>query len=202
MDGKSRYLGKNFVTVWNTYNEIHIVNAAEDGGILEKVLPIFSPKPLKVCGCSGKSKAASTIMSLTSISTFESNNKGLIKYELDILRAYGKLELEQSSIVGIFIFKLTIGGTKIKLLPGVYYNPGTVFEISWNGSREMFFETVITDDTLESYRTLYKTLSINVDAIITSIAYINFLYEMFYNNRTILENIKSSLKNRKKFDVE
>ena len=199
MDGKSRYLTKTFKAVWNSYNKIHIVTATDS--IPEIVPPIWDAKKLKDCGCSGKSSAVSTSMSLTSISTFESNNKGRIKFELDRLRAYAILKLYEPHPGGISYFELTIG-TKIKLLPDVHYETDNLFIITFVGSITTLDTALITDETLLYYQTLYKTLSINVDAIITSIAYINFLYEMFYGNSIILINIKSSLRDRVNLDIE
>ena len=201
MDGKSRYLTKTFKAVWNSYNKIHIVTATDS--IPEIVPPIWDAKKLKDCGCSGKSSAVSTSMSLTSISTFESNNKGRIKFELDRLRAYAILKLYEylDGTSNTSNFELTIG-TKIKLFPGIHYELGNLFIINIGDSIDAFVSTLITDETLLNYQTLYKTLSINVDTIITSIAYINFLYEMFYGNRTILINIKSSLRDRVELDID
>jgi hypothetical protein len=205
MDGKSRYLDKTFEIVWNTYNIIKMYKYdSVPTGTVE--LPVFKWIPVINCVCDGKGKGkAGNNTSLSSIFTFESNNKSYLKLELDTLHTKSKIILQKEN--ENLIIELTIGDYQIKLLNGEVYTPYSVpyvFKIIFKEDDKLdlnkLWDEQISELTIDFNKNLYKYLTTNVDVIITSILYNNFLYNMFIGNKFALENIKFSLANAEEFD--
>ena len=200
IDGKNRYLDKTFDVVWNRYNKIQI-NSTPTGTV---ELPVFKWIPVINCVCNGKGKASNNT-SVSSIFNFESINKSYLKLELDTLHRKSKLIFQKEE--GNLIIELTIGDYQIKLLNGEVHTPYTVpyvFNIIFKEDNNLEFNKLFTekisDSTIDFNKNLYKYLSTNVDVIITSILYNNFLYNMFIGNKSALDNIKISLANAKDID--
>ena len=203
MDGKSRYLDKTFETVWNTYNKIKMYKR---GSIPEETTtePEFEWKNALECACDGKGKGkgkASNDTSLSSILTFESNNKSHLNLQLKKLHNNSMLifEMVKNKEEEDYIC-ITLGINPYQII--VFDDVGRrdiavqfVFKIyikSAQPNMDAYFVSVINAATIENYKKLYKYLSSNVDVIITSILYNNLLYNMFIGNKTPLENIKDS----------
>jgi hypothetical protein len=203
MDGKSRYLDKTFETVWNTYNKIKMYKR---GSIPEETTtePEFEWKNALECACDGKGKGkgkASNDTSLSSILTFESNNKSHLNLQLKKLHNNSMLifEMVKNKEEDYICITLGINPYQIIVFDDVGRGRGIavqfVFKIyikSEKPNMDAYFVSVINAATIENYKKLYKYLSSNVDVIITSILYNNLLYNMFIGNKTPLENIKDS----------